>query len=148
MLFNDSQLKAGLKRMEEVAKTKGKSAAQQQAGALLGIVKALGKKDGPTKPELLEKAIELKWRLKRKKGKSPAKELKRRQRQSGLYGRQWKLTKYEQVGWKIRIWVENKATYSDKINKKKKTFERAAKKTDGKFRDRLQTLAKQVTSAL
>ena len=147
MLFNDSQLKAGLKRMEEVAKTKGKSAAQQQAGALLGIVKSLGKKDGPTKPELFEKAEELRWRLKRKKG-SPARELKRRQRMAGLYGRQWKITKTENKPGGFRIWVENNTTYSDKVNKKKKTFDRAAKKTNDKFIARLQTLAKQVTSAL
>jgi len=147
MLFDDRQLRAGLDRMQKLAKEKGKSAAQQQAGALLGVVRAIGKKDGPTKQELFEKAEELKWRLKRKKG-SAGRELKRRQRVAGLFGRRWKITNFEQGGTKIRIWMENKLSYAQKINTKKKTFEKAAKKTDSKFRQRLQKLAKQVTSGL
>jgi len=147
MLFDDRQLRAGLDRMKKLAKEKGKSAAQQQAGALLGVVRAIGKKDGPTKQELFAKAEELKWRLKRKKG-SAGRELKRRQRVAGLFGRRWLTTKFEQTGTNIRIWMENKLSYAQKINAKKKTFEKAAKKTDSKFRERLQKLAKQVTSGL
>jgi hypothetical protein len=134
--------------MENAAKTKGKTAAQTQAGVLMSVVKAEGKKDGPTKQDIYDKAVELKWRLKRKKGKSPVQEMKRRQRVAGLYGRQWKMTNVKQSGTSIEIWMENRVKYAGTINVKKKTFSRAAGKTNTKYRARLQKLANQVTSTL
>lgn len=131
--------------MEKAAQEKGKSVATIQAGIFLRLTKRLGWKAAPTRDELDAVAKRLKWRLKRKPGVTPVKELERRKRARGTFARGWKLGKIEQTGTRIRIWIVNAVKYAGIVNDDKHISEEAANITRADYQGKLQKLAKDVT---
>lgn len=139
-------MNAAFDKMRKQAQVKGKDFAEEQGGFFLAMVKRLGWKVAPSRAELQAKAAELGDRIKRKKGVSPAQELRRRQRACGTFARGWVITKITQSAYIIRVWIGNAVSYAGIVDKEKKTAEKAATAIGGKFKERLNRLAKAITS--
>ena len=134
--------------MRESAASKGKDLANVQGQDFLRTVKREAWKAAPTKQELVETAQALKWRLKRKKGVTPAKELARRMRARGTFARGWQIVKITSEKYRTRIWLMDKSAESGKVDEAHKTSDRAEKQTGTRFKQRLDKLAQSVTSIL
>lgn len=146
MRFDPSGLYAALDKMNDNAKTQGRDLVDVLAQGFLKDIKAEGREIAPTPEELVATAKKLKWRLKRKPGVTPAKELSRRIRAKGTFAREWKRWKEERYAGGFRIWLVDMAGDSDKVDKKKGVSDRAEKITGRKFKSKLNTLADRLTS--
>jgi hypothetical protein len=143
MRFDPSGLYAGFDRLREAAAAKGKDLADVQAADFIKEERDQGRKIAPTADELTSKAISLKWHLKRKPGVTPAKELARRIRARGTFGKGWRIQKITSEKFRIRIWLVNTSGESEKVDEAHKTSDRAEKITGKRFRDRLEKMASQ-----
>jgi hypothetical protein len=143
--FDPSGLERAFERMEQTAQAKGKVLATQQGNFFLSVTKRLSRAVAPTPQELFALAQQLKWRLKRKPGVSPQKELKRRIRARGIFARGWKVTKVEQAKYRIRIWIANAVSYAGIVEDKHHTTDKAGKVVGPKFQEKLDLYAKDVT---
>jgi hypothetical protein len=146
MRFDPSGLKRAFDRMEDSAKTRGKTMAVAQGDIFLKIMKEESWKIAPTPQRLDAVAKSLKWRLKRKKGVTPIQELHRRIRSRGAFARQWKIVKIKSSGFRIRIWMVDESNESGKVDSKKNVSDKAEKITGKSYKTKLDKLADQVTS--
>jgi len=138
-------MNAAFDRMRDNAATRGKNLADVQGQDFLRTIKQEGRKIAPTPQELYDTASRLGWRLKRKPGVSPAKELKRRIRARGTFARGWKIVRVTSERFRIRIWLEDKAAESDKVDTRHGVSDKAEKKSGGRFKRRLNQLADTLT---
>lgn len=145
MRFDPSGLYSAFDRMRESAARQGKNLADVQANDFLIEEKKQGRIIAPTAEELVNKAQELKWRLKRKPGVSPGKELSRRIRAKGTFARGWFISKVESQKFRIRIYLTNKSANSDVVDSKFRASDKAEKITGKRFKTRLDRLAETVT---
>jgi len=145
MRFDPSGLERAFDRMEDGAKRHGKTMATDQGNMFLKVMKSESWKIAPTRETLSAVAERLKGRLKRKKGVTPAKELARRMRARGTFARGWEITKVESAGFRIRIWMEDKAKESGKVDDEKGVSDRAEKIAGKSFKSKLDKLASKVT---
>jgi len=146
MRIDTSGLYKAFDKMRENAESKGKTLTEQQSQIFLRMMKTESWKAAPSKDELFQTAQELKWRLKRKKGVSPAKELKRRMRARGTFARGWQILKVESAQYRIRVWLIDKSTDSAKVDKRHGVSKRTTEKMGGNFKRRVDNLAKQLTN--
>jgi hypothetical protein len=146
MKFDPSGLYGAFDKMRDHAASKGKDLADTQGKDFLNEAKRQGRLIAPTPEKITAKAKELKWRIKRKKGVSPAKELSRRIRARGTFGRGWFISKITSEKFRIRIWITNKSANSEYVDQQKKVSDKAEKAMGGRFKKRLDGLAKSVTS--
>tara|TARA_R110000868_G_scaffold59271_1_gene181954 strand:- start:4944 stop:5369 length:426 start_codon:yes stop_codon:yes gene_type:complete len=133
-------------KIRDAAASQGKDLAKVQGDDFLNEAKKQGRIIAPTAQELTDKAVKLKFRLKRKPGVSPAKELARRIRAKGTFARGWFISKVTSEKFKIRIWITNKSAESEKVDNQKKVSDKAEKASGGRFKGRLEKLANSVTS--
>lgn len=145
MKFDPTGLYAAFDKMRDNAAAKGKDLADVQSRDFLITVKQEGRKIAPTPQELYDTAERLKWRLKRKPGVSPQKELKRRIRARGTFARGWQILKIESQKFRIRIWLIDKSAESEKVDQQHKVSDTAEKKSGGRFKARLNKLADAIT---
>ena len=131
--------------MRDDAASKGKDLADIQGKDFLNEAKKQGRIIAPTAETLTAKAKQLKGRLKRKPGVSPAKELARRIRAKGTFGRGWFISGITSEKFRIRIWIKNKSADSEKVDQQKKVSDKAEKASGGRFKTRLNRLAESVT---
>lgn len=141
MHFDPSGLYSAFDKLREDASGQGKQLADVLAAGFLKDMKDEGRKIAPTPEELTAKAVELKWRLKRKPGVTPAKELARRIRAKGTFARGWIIAKVESEKFRVRIWLVDRSSQSDKVDTEKKVSDRAEKMTGNKFKTKLDALA-------
>lgn len=146
MRFDPSGLTQALDQMNDRAKSQGKDLVDVLAQGFLKDIKAEGWKIAPTPEELVDTAKKLKWKLKRKPGVTPAKELSRRIRAKGTFARKWKRWKEESYSNGFRIWLIDTAGESDKVDKAKGVSDRAEKITGRKFKSKLDAMASRITS--
>ena len=146
MKFDPSGMNQAFDKMRKQAQVKGKDFAEEQGGFFLAMARKFGWQAAPTRQQLLDKAISLKWRLRRKPGVTAKKELARRQRARGTFAKGWVITKITQSAYVIRVWIGNAVSYAGIVDEKKKTAEKAATVVGGKFKERLNRLAKAITS--
>lgn len=132
-------------RMRDSAAAKGKDLAKQQGEFFLRDMKRESWEIAPTPAELSAVAEKLKWRLKRKKGKTPGQELQRRIRARGTMARGWKITRIDSQKYRIRIWLEDDVGYSGKVDAEKGVTDKAEKKRGGEWKKKLDQLAERVT---
>jgi len=133
-------------KMRDQAASKGKDMATVQGADFLNEAKKQGRLIAPTAETLTETAKKLKGRLKRKPGVTPAKELARRIRAKGTFGRGWFISNVTSERFKIRIWITNKSANSAEVDSEKKVSDKAEKASGGRFKIRLDKLASSVTS--
>lgn len=145
MRFDPSGMYSAFDRMREAAASRGKNLADTQAQDFLRTIKQEGWKIAPKPQELYDTAQKVGWRLKRKPGVSPAKELQRRIRARGTFARGWQIVKVTSEKWRIRIWLMDKAAESDKVDTRHGVSDKAEKKSGGRFKTRLNKLAESVT---
>jgi len=146
MRFDPSGLKNAFDRMEDGAKSHGKTLAEEQSQFFLKIMKQESWKIAPTVATLNEVANRLKWKLKRKKGVTPGQELQRRIRARGTFARGWKIVKTESKGFTIRIWMVDDSAQSAKVDAMKNVSDKAEKITGKSYKTKLDKLAGKVTS--
>ena len=132
-------------RMRDNAATQGKTLSKQMSQVFLGDMKAQSRLITPTAETITNKAKQLKFRLKRKPGVSPIKELQRRIRARGTFARKWKIWKTEDAKHIIRIWLIDTAASSDLVDSQKKVSAKAEKVTGSKYKNRLNKLADSLT---
>jgi len=145
MRFDPSGMNAAFDRMRDNAATRGKNLADVQGQDFLRTIKQEGRKIAPTPQDLYDTASRLGWRLKRKPGVSPAKELKRRIRARGTFARGWQIVRITSERFRIRIWLEDKSAESDKVDTRHGVSDKAEKKSGGRFKRRLNQLAETLT---
>lgn len=145
MKFDPSGLYGAFDKMRDQAASKGKTMADVQGNDFLNEAKKQGRIIAPTAETLTAKAKALKFRLKRKPGVTPAKELARRIRARGTFARGWFISNITSEKFRIRIFITNKSAESEKVDQIKKVSDKAEKATGGRFKKRLETLAKSVT---
>ncbi len=131
--------------MGKTAQKRGKTLAEDQGNFFLSLTKKMGWKIAPSREELDAVAQRLKWRLKRKKGMSPGKELARRKRARGTFARGWQILKVESLKSRIRIWIGNMVSYAGKVDSERNVSKQAANVVGGRFKSRLDRLAQQAT---
>jgi len=146
MKFDPSGLYGAFDKMRDNAASKGKTLADTQGKDFLNEAKKQGRLIAPTPEKLTAKAKELGRRIKRKKGTTPAKELSRRIRARGTFARGWFISKITSEKFRIRIWITNKSENSESVDQQKKVSDKAEKSMGGRFKKRLDGLAKSVTS--
>lgn len=146
MRFDPSGLKQAFDRMEEGAESHGKTLAEDQSKFFLKHMKKESWKVAPTPSTLNSVAERLKGRLKRKKGVTPMEELQRRMRARGTFARGWAITKTEQAGYRIRIWMVDSSSQSGKVDDEKKVSNKAERITGKSYKSKLDKLADKVTS--
>ena len=144
MDFDWSGMKGAFDKMRQRAESQGKDMATAQGQDFLKEAKKQGQLIAPTPEELTDTAKKLKWRLKRKPGVSPWKELARRIRARGTFGRGWFIEKITSERFRIRLWIKNKSTESELVDQEKKVSDKAEKITGGGFKSRLEKLAETV----
>jgi hypothetical protein len=145
MKFDPSGLYGAFDRMRDQAASQGKSLATVQGNDFLKEAKTQGRLIAPTPEKITAKAKQLKGRLKRKPGVTPAKELSRRIRARGTFAKGWFISKVDSEKFKIRIWITNKSAESAKVDAQKKVSDKAEKITEKRFKSRLEKLAESVT---
>ena len=145
MRFDASGLYSAFDRMQENASAKGKDLATVQANDFLSEMKKDGRAIAPTPETLKGVAEKLGWRLRRKKGVSPEKELQRRIRARGTFARFWKIWKTDSEKFRIRIWLIDDGADSAKVDAQKGVSEKAVNASGGRFKSRLNKLADAVT---
>ena len=131
--------------MRDTAANQGKTLADVLAKGFLADMKAEGWKVAPTPQTIIDKAKSLKWKLKRKPGVTPAAELARRIRAIGTFARNWKIVRTESEKYRIRIWLMDSSSQSDKVDTEKKVSDRAEKITRNKFKTKLDAMASRIT---
>jgi hypothetical protein len=131
-------------KMGENASNQGKTLAEVLAAGFLKDMKDEGRKIAPTPEELTTTAKQLGWKLKRKPGWTPARELARRIRARGTFARGWKLWKTESEKFRVRIWLIDTAGSSAKVDTEKKVSDKAEKITGKKFQTKLGAMADRI----
>jgi len=147
MLFDPSGLNSAFDRMRDNAATQGKTLADVQAADFISEERKQGRLIAPSSQSLTEAAVALKWRLRRKPGVTPAKELARRIRARGTFARGWVIQKIDSEKFRIRIWLVNQSAESDKVDTAHKASDKAEKIAGGRFKSRLDKLASSITSS-
>ena len=133
-------------KMRENAERQGKDMAQQQANFFLGNLKREGRAIAPTPDRIYTDVRAANFKIKRKPGVSVSKEIKRRIRARGTFGRAWKIVKVTSERFKIRIWMINTSAESLKVDNEKGVSDKAEKKSGQRFKDRLNRLAERITN--
>jgi len=146
MRFDPSGLYSAFDKMSAQASSQGKTVAEVQSKDFLNEAKKQGWLVAPTPETITAKAKQLKGRLIRKPGVTPAKELARRIRARGTFARGWYISNVTSERFKIRIWLTNKSAESAKVDQQKKVSDKAEKATGGRFKSRLDKLAQSITS--
>ena len=146
MRFDPSGLNQALDRMRDNAQSQGRDLVDVLAQGFLKDIKVEGRAIAPTADELTQTAKKLNWRLKRKPGVTPAKELARRIRARGTFARGWKRWKEETYRGGFRIWLIDTANESEKVDQEKKVSDKAEKITGRKFKSKLDAMASKITS--
>jgi len=131
--------------MSAMAEARGKDLAFVMAGKFLRNMRTEGRVIAPTAEELTAVAERLRGRLKRKKGVTPERELKRRIQAKGVFSRKWQVARKESQKYRIRIWLIDQAANSQKVDSEFKVSEKAARKTGTEFKQRLDMMADQIT---
>ena len=147
MNFDMSGMSQAFDRMRDNAEGQGKTLADTLAKGFLKDMKDEGRKIAPTPEELTTTAKQLSWRLKRKTGWTPARELARRIRARGTFARGWKLWKTESEKFRVRIWLIDTSGHSAKVDTEKKVSDRAEKITGKKFQTKLGAMADRIMRA-
>ena len=141
MNFDFSGMTQAMDKMQKNAEIQGKTLAEKMSIEFLKDMKSESWKIAPTAETISAKARELKFRIKRKKGVTPARELARRIRARGTFAKSWKIWKTESQKYSIRIWLIDMATASEKVDNDKKVSVKAEKITGKKYKDRLDKMA-------
>jgi len=128
-------------RMRENAQREGKGIAQVQAEDFLKVLKVEGRAIAPTPDRILSDVKKANYRIIRKPGVSVDKEIKRRIRARGTFGRAWEIVKITSERFKIQIWMVNKSAESAKVDAKKGVSDKAEKISGTRFKSRLNKLA-------
>lgn len=144
MRFDPSGLESAFDKMRNNASSQGKSLADVLAKGFLADIKKESFKIAPTAQTLTEVAVKLNWRLKRKRGVTPAKELARRIRAKGTFARGWQFWKTESARFRIRIWLIDKSSNSETVDSQKKVSDKAANITGSKFKTKLNQMADRI----
>lgn len=144
MRFDPSGLQRAFEKMDDAARNHGKTMAEDQGNFFLKTMKQESWKIAPTPATLNEVAAKLQWRLKRKKGVTPAEELQRRMRARGTFARGWRITKVDRARYKIRIWMIDDAKQSGKVDAEKNVSNKAEKITGRSYKNKLNKLADKV----
>jgi hypothetical protein len=131
--------------MRDQAASQGKTMATVQGNDFLNEAKKQGREIAPTPEKLVATAKKLKWRLKRKPGVKPGKELSRRIRARGTFAKGWFISSVTSEKFRIRIHLTNKSSESGKVDAEKKVSDKAEKITGRRFKTRLEKLADSVT---
>lgn len=145
MRFDPSGLNQAFDRMSERAASQGKNLADVQGKDFLNEAKKQGRMIAPTAEKITAKAVQLRWRLKRKPGVTPAKELTRRIRARGTFAKGWFISNVTSERFRIRIWITNKSAESEKVDQQKQVSDKAEKASGGRFKSRLDRLAESLT---
>jgi hypothetical protein len=145
MRFDTSGLSQAFDKMRSNAESQGKDLAFVMAGQFLNQIRKDSREIAPTTEELNAVAQRLKGRLKRKPGVTPAKELARRQRAKGIFARKWKIDRKETSRNSIKIWLIDTSASSEKVDTKFRVSDKAEKVVGGKFKDRLNKMADNLT---
>lgn len=145
MNFDPSGLNQAFDRMRERAASQGKNLADVQGKDFLNEAKKQGRMIAPTAETITAKAVQLRWRLKRKPGVTPAKELTRRIRARGTFAKGWFISNVTSERFRIRIWITNKSAESEKVDQQKQVSDKAEKASGGRFKSRLDRLAESLT---
>lgn len=145
MRFDPSGLNRAFDRMRDQAASQGKSMATVQGKDFLNEAKRQGRLIAPTPETITAKARQLRGRLIRKPGVTPAKELARRIRARGTFAKGWFISNVTSERFRIRIWIKNKSAESAKVDQQKQVSEKAEKATGGRFKTRLDNLARTLT---
>lgn len=147
MRFDATGMYQAFDRMSKTAQSGGKDLAKDQGYFFLRIAKKLGWEIAPSKEEL-QGLTKLGWRIKRRPGvKTPEKEIARRLAARGAYARSWIIEKIESERYRIRIWIKNKTKYSGILESEKHVTKKAADYVGGRFKSKLERLAKQCTAS-
>jgi len=141
MNFDFSGMTQAMDKMRDNAERQGKTLAEKMSVEFLRDIKAESWKIAPTAETITSKVKELKFRLKRKPGVSPVRELARRIRARGTFARKWKIWKTESQKYSIRIWLIDTATASGLVDEEKKVSTKAEKITGKKYKDKLDQMA-------
>lgn len=144
MKFDPSGLTQAMDRMRENAAGQGRTLSEQMSKVFLADMKEQGRMIAPTPDTLVQKAKSLKWRLKRKPGVTPGKELARRIRARGTFARKWKIWKTEGEKYNIRIWLIDTAANSGIVDEQKGVSKKAERITGNKYKSRLGALAQKL----
>ena len=140
-----SGLERAFEKMQDDASRHGKDMATEQAGFFLRKLKSESRKITPSVEKLVNVATSLGWRLKRKTGVTPAKELKRRIRSRFTFARQWKITSVTERKFGIRIHYANFAAESLKVDNRTQISENVSSSTKSRFKAKLDKLADRIT---
>lgn len=147
MRFDPSGLSQAFDRMQKAAQDKGSDLATAQAKQLKAVSMNISRKEAPTREEITAIGMKLKGRLHRRKpGWTWQKELAARLRNINTLTRHWNTGKVENKRNSVGIPIENTVDYSGGQEDKKHILERAMKAQEGRFRQKLEYFAKQVTS--
>ena len=144
MRFDMSGMSQAFDKMGENAANQGKTLAEVLAAGFLKDMKEQAQMVAPTPQELTTTAKQLGWRIKRKPGMTPAKELARRIRAIGTFARGWKILKTESKNLKVIIYLIDTASQSGKVDSEKKVSEKAEKITGAKFKTKLGAMADRI----
>lgn len=147
MNFDASGMNRAFDKMRENAESKGKDMATQQASFFLSNLKREGRAIAPTPDRIFSDVKAADFKIKRKAGVSVSKEIKRRIRARGTFGRAWKIIKVTSERFAIRIWMENDSAESLKVDNMKGVSDKAEKKSGQRFKDRLNRLAESITNS-
>jgi len=141
MNFDFSGMTQAMDKMRDNAERQGKTLAEKMSYEFLKDIKDESATITPTAETITSKAKELKYRLKRKPGVSPIRELARRIQARGTFKRRWKIWKTESQKYSIRIWLINTSAESEKVDDQKKVSTKAEKITGKKYKDKLDQMA-------
>lgn len=143
MNFDATGLELAFIRLQKSAEKKGRDFAQDQGTFFLRLTRKLGWALTPTKDTLNALLLTYGGRLKRKAGVTPAKEIARRKRARGTFGRRWYIKSVETNKLRIRITIANTVSYAD-IQKLSVVAVKAAEVVGGRFQNRLKGLAAKI----
>tara|TARA_R110000744_G_scaffold60999_3_gene126258 strand:+ start:150 stop:596 length:447 start_codon:yes stop_codon:yes gene_type:complete len=144
MNFDFSGMSQAMDRMRDNAESQGKTLAEKMSSEFLKEIKEQSWQIAPTPQEITAKARELKFRLKRKPGVTPKKELARRIRARGTFARKWKFWKTENKKYSIRIWLIDTSADSGRVDEEKKVSAKAEKITGKKYKSKLDRMASKI----
>jgi hypothetical protein len=110
----------------------------------VAMARKFSKAEAPTEDTIRAVAAQYGDRLKRRKGWSVEREIKKRIRMCGLMARRWYVSKIDTGRYSIRVWIANRVGYS-KIQEDTHHFAaNAAKFVGGKWNKDLKQSAKKV----
>lgn len=132
--------------MNDRAHSQGRELVDVVGAEFLKVIRDEGRKIAPTPDELTATAKKIGWRLRRKPGVSPGKELARRIRSRGTFARKWQKWKTEGSRTRFIIWLIDLAADSEKVDRNNKVSNRASAITTKAFQNRLNKMADKLAS--